>query len=100
MTTFVTPHSRNQSHSASRSRVNVPKERFSCRLLSAHSTHAVTLALCTSNPQQQRYTISTLVSSAVGRGTLATRDIPSRALRQRRRRQCVVPQSRPGPHSY
>src|SRR5262249_56847017 len=59
--TWVTPHSRSQSAIANKSRVNVLNLRFCscpCWPSLAHNTHAVTLSLCTSSPQQQRYTIS------------------------------------------
>src|SRR5579864_2073830 len=72
--TCVTPHARSQSARLSSSTVNVPKRRFSFRtapLASAHNTQAVMLFLWTSNPQQQGYKTSIVVSLTARCSTLA-----------------------------
>ena len=84
MATWVTPHARSQSASASRSRVIVPNCRFSFRFFpfpSAHNTQAVTPFLCTSNPQQHACSTSiTRLLSPPSEGRWYLGEIPSRAL--------------------
>src|SRR5262245_18798147 len=104
MTTWVTPHCRSQSDNSSSWRVKVANFRFSCQFLpleSAHNTHAVTLSLCTTSPQQQRYTTSILnLLCRWARDACSQEKFLLVLPAWRRRPHAVVLLPRPGPHSY
>src|SRR5438477_5866895 len=95
MATWVTPHARSQSASASRSRVIVPNCRFSFRFFpfpSAHNTQAVTPFLCTSNPQQHACSTSiTRLLSPPSEGRCISEKFLPVPSTSRRRRHFVVP---------